>query len=222
MELRGLLDNFKIGKSRLVEEHHNSVYNNLSSNNSYCTLSVTKVNDSLQLVGRPVHLTLDDTTTRIMKGLLQALSLDIRCSTGTAVVEYSKVIVHQCLVFSKDAKRVKRHRSYTVSFTDPSNPQQISYGCVQKFLVFHADPHVGLHVALIKPFEVGPCELIRQLNYPPEIECLRDLLSSDFVSVTCQQALTGIPIEHITLKCFDASSTSFSVITTCLREYDCR
>ena len=183
---------------------------------------MTKVTDSLQLVGQPVHSTLDDTTARIMKELSQALSLNIKCSTGTAVVEYSKVVVHEFLVFSKDAKRVKRHRSYTVSFTDPRNPQQIFYGCVQKFVVCHADPYVGLHLALVRPFDVGPCELIWQLKYPPEIECLRDLLSSDFMSVIHQQALTGIPIEHITMKCFDASSSNCSIITTCLREYDCR
>ena len=70
-----------------------------------------------------------------------------------------------------------------------------------------ADSSDSIHIAVIKPLKVESWGLLEHLNYPPELQFLAPLLSMDFVSVIDEtQPNIAIPVEHISVKCFDIST----------------
>ena len=173
----------------------------------------TKLTDSVHAVGKSKHTILDSATADALCTMLETLNLDDRYSAGTGILVHSKVLLNGNLVYSQLAKRVKRHNSFTVTFTDPQQPRQVLVGRIEKFITCPAESSSGVHVAVITPFEP-----LQKVHYPPEIRCIQEILQQDFVSGSCMQTIVVIPIENI-LMCFDASIPDFSVMTTCLKDY---
>ena len=130
---------------------------------------MTRVTSSLEMVGQSKCSILDDPTARALNTLLESLAVNYNYSMGTAVTIYSKVLHSHSLLLSKCAESTQKHSSFTVTYTDHSHPQQVSYGCVEKFITCTNAP-IQLHVAVVKPVDVGPCEILQSLNYPPELE----------------------------------------------------
>ena len=175
-------------------------------------LVLTKLSESFQVVGKCKQTLLDEGTIRTLQEMISM------CTTGSLVTEYTKVLINESVVVCTRSER--RHNSYTVTYTNTSKPAQVFYGYVEKFFTYSSN----VHIAIVRPCEVCPCEILQGLNFPPEIEPVKELLSSDFISVhpAHEQSLIAIPIEYITMQCFDASTTDRSVLTVMLREYDCK
>ena len=164
------------------------------------------------MVGKCKQTLLDEGTIRSLQ------EIDPMCTTGLVVTEYTKVLINESVVVCTRSER--RHNSYTVTYINPSQTTQVFYGYVEKFFTYSSN----LHIAIVRPCEVYPCEILQRLNFPPEIESVKEILSSDLISVhpSHEQSLIAIPIEYITMQCFDASTTDNSVLTVMLREYDSR
>lgn len=82
------------------------------------------------------------------------------------------------------------------------------------FLTCPADSPNNIHLAVVEGLEVSSCNVLLRLSYPPEIQSLASILSSDFVTVVGEGPKFAIPTEHTIIKCFDISTTGLSVITT--------
>ena len=173
-----------------------------------------KLTDTVSAVGRPQHSTLNSEDAHVLQQLLENCNMDA-VPTGSSVTLYPKMMIRSQVIFSKCATRVKKRNTYTVTYSDPQMPHQIAYGRVESFLC----PVDSLHLAIIKPINVQNSEILENLEYPPEIQCLAPLLSTDFVSVTDEaQKSIAIPVEHIWTKCFDISTVGFSGLTTLVNE----
>ena len=135
-------------------------------------------------------------------------------SYGIMTLQPKIVLQSKIIIFSKYSRRVKKRNSYTVTYTDPHAPSHIKYGRVEKFLTCPADSPDSIHVAVIEELEVGRCEELLSLNFPPALQCLSDLLCNDFVSLVGVGNKIAIPVEHIITKCFDISTVGVSLMTT--------
>ena len=150
--------------------------------------------------------------------MLESLSIDCRCVAGMVVAMYPKVVVNKRLIYSKSAKRVKRHNSFTVSYINPQQPCRVSYGEVEMFVTCPVSSD-SVHAVVLKPFEVSSCEVLQILHYPPEISNVQPLLADDYISVTrCSSPLTAIPIGHVSMTIFNVSIPEFSGLTTLVNE----
>jgi len=149
----------------------------------YCRLAMTRVTNSLEMVGRSQSTILDEVTAQALNLMLECLAINYKYSLGTAVTVYFKALHNHSFLFSKCAESTSKRNSFTVIYTDPSHPQQVSYGCVERFIACATGSPIHLHVAVIKPIDVGPCEVLQKLNHPSEMQEIQNLLASDYVSI---------------------------------------
>ena len=213
VELKDVISHFRVGKSRYY------MIGASTCNVSYLPcytfrLPLTKLTDSIQVVGRSKQSSLDEETIRILEEVLPTAP---RCTVGSAVTEYSQVLIRERIFVC--SRRERQRNSYTVTY---AHCGYVFYGSVERLITLQSTSNVNVHAAIVRPYEVGPCEMIHKLNFPSEIACIRELLSNDFVSVhmTCSQHLIAIPLENIIMQCFDASISDRSIVTVMLQEYD--
>ena len=142
--------------------------------------------DSISALGIPQSITLHGEDEHIVRRVLEKNSV---CTVpGTIVTLQPKVTVRGQVVFSKYSKRVKKRNSFTVAFTDPQDPAQHKYGQVVKFLTYPADMPNCLHIAVIEQLKVESCRELLNMTYPPEIQCLKPVLCTDYVSLLGQES----------------------------------
>ena len=186
---------------------HNNMYHFVTYRSTERKLTV-----SVSALGVPKNITLDSEDDDVVCELLKRNN--VAMNEQKIVTLQPKIIVHDRVIFSKGSRRVQKINSYTVTFTDPEVPTHLKYGRVKCFITCPPDSPDSVHIAVIEGLEVQPCIELLGLRYPPEIQCLISVITSDFVSIVGEGNKVTIPIEHIVMKCFDVSTRGLSIVTT--------
>ena len=127
--------------------------------------------DSIMAVGKPQHTVLDSAEVTAVEEALHTVGVEASARNAVVTV-YPKLIINRKLVYSKLVTRVKKRNNVTVAYTDPQMPNQVGYGCVEKFLSIQTDTNDYFHAALIRPLRVQPYTAFASLQYPSEISYL--------------------------------------------------
>lgn len=125
----------------------------------FCSPTQKKVTPAISVIGLPKYTKLDE-------GIMNIVQQRFNIEGGVAEV-YQKAVVHNQLIFSKLAKRVKKRNSYTILYTDPQAPDDVRYGRVEAFIICPVD---YIHLAVIEPLKVSSCDGL--VVIPPEMASL--------------------------------------------------
>ena len=128
------------------------------------------------------------------------------------------MMINKKLVYSRQARRVKKRNNVTIVFTDPQMPSRVGYGIVEKFLRFPTNNCDYLHVALLKPLNLQPYTVFQSLQYPAEISPFAKYFATDFMTVANECSVIAIPVEHISAVCFNVSTVGSAGVTTLTNE----
>ena len=171
------------------------------------------MSESIAAVGVAKIISLDNEDKSLLTPLLEKNSVVIN-AYGTVKL-WSKIILQdKVTINSQVSKRITKRNSYTVTFVDPERPSYVRYGRIQKFVCCPPDSQDGMNAAIVQELKVHRCMELEALDFPSDIQCLSDLVCSDYVSVVGELPKLAIPLEQIVAQCFDISSVDMCVIAS--------
>ena len=177
------------------------------------TQRCTQLDQSIAGVGVAKIISLDREDVSVLKPLLEKNGAVIN-AYGTVKLWPKIILQDKVTIYSQASKRVTKRNNYTVTFVDPENPTHVKYGRIQKFVCCPPDSPDSMNAAIVQELKVRRCMELEALDFPSDIECLSDLVCSDYVSVVGELPLLAIPVEQILAKCFDISSVDLCIITS--------
>ena len=168
-----------------------------------------QLTDSLSVVGMAKNITLESDDEDVVLQLMEKHNIDM--NSDKIVTFHPKIVINGLEISSKYLSRVHKRNNYTAAFTHLG---QLKYGRIKYFLTCPADSSQSVHIAVIDELQIVCYEELLQLSYPPEIQCLSSILTSDFVCVVTEGPRVAVPIEHIVIKCCEISVTGSILLTT--------
>ena len=185
----------------------------------YFRHTTSTISEAIRAVGRVHNEALDEPTAEALRKLTGNFDL---YREGLPVTSYSRVISRNMLLFSRSTSRSEKRNSHTctVAFIDPQKAYQVSFGNIEKLITISNVPE-ATHIAVISPLALVRQSNIFKHTFPSEMACVQAIVTDDYVFPQKeQQPVVAVPIENITLKCFNVSTSTLSVLCMLIKNID--
>ena len=78
-----------------------------------------------------------------------------------------------------------------------------------------------MHLAIVVPLVVTSCTVFEHMEcIPDEFEQIMEVIQSDYLSILEEGQPVAVPLDNIVLRCFNVSSSSCSLVTVMIRNFD--
>ena len=168
-----------------------------------------QLSTSLFVIGKSKNIPLEREDESLILQLMNEYKIEM--NSERMVTFHPKIAINGQQISSKYRSRVQKRNNYTVAF---SHLGKVKYGEIKYFITCPADSAHSIHIAVIDVQQVQCYEELLKLSYPPEIQCLSSILTSDFVCMTTKGPRVAVPIEHILIKCCEITVLDTIIVTT--------
>ena len=139
----------------------------------HCRSNASYINECA--LGRQKNVQIGNEDERIVAPLLTRNQIDI--APHGMVMSFPKRVLNSRVIISSKDTRSTRKNDCTVSYKECGT---LKYGVVEKFLLYPADSEESIRLAIIQELQMQPCSELQNLNFPPEIDSIKQLLCEDF------------------------------------------